>query len=279
MKCHPLASVRFPAKVLMLLGAASALAMLFAAGLMVYFLATGQHGFQPVVAIVILLPWIAGNSVVFVGALRMADLRNYRMAWIASFLALVPFPGPPFFYPLGLIFGGISVILLLQPRVKRAFADAALDPAAALANSSHRSMAELLKHMLLAMFIIASTATLASATSPYWWGDSAPGLAWAIVALLEFVSVYVAVYITFLLERRGNAEGDEGDDSHFAGSDGLVLLVVVGVAALAGSGLDHLATPWQRVAVAALVSIVVTFGAFYGTLCGEDGGGDGGDGD
>jgi len=91
--------------------------------------------------------------------------------------------------------------------------------------------------------------------------------------------VYVAVYITFLLERRGDAEGDESDDRHLL-IDGLVLLVVVGVAALAGSGLDRLATPWQRVAVAALVSIVVTFGAFHRTLCGEDGGADGdGDGD
>lgn len=277
MNRHPVNSVRFPAKVLMLLGAASVLAMLFAAGLMVYFLATGQHGFQPVVALVILLPWIAGNSVVFVGALRMADLRNYRLAWLASLLALVPFPGPPILYPFGLIFGGISVIALLQPRVKRAFADAALDPAASLAASSHRSMAALLKHLLLAMLVIASAATLASATSAYWWRGSA-GLAWAAIAVLEFVAVHVAVHVTFLLERRDDAGVDESDDRHRL-IDGLLLFVVVGVAALAGSGLDRLATPWQRVSVAALVSIVVTFGAFYGTLCREGGGADGDGGD
>ena len=62
---------------------------------------------------------LAVNVVIFAGAVRMAQLKNYRLAMTAAILAVIPCIGPC--YLLGIPFGIWALVVLRDPVVWYAF--------------------------------------------------------------------------------------------------------------------------------------------------------------
>lgn len=287
MKQPPVDRVRPIAVALMLLAATSILVLLLVLGWMVYLLVTGEETIAPILAFVVVSPWIATNAVIFVGALRMADLRNYRLAWWASLLSFLPFPGPLLCFPAGPIFGGIAIFYLLQPSVKQAFRNAEQDPETAFGNGLRRPLHRAITRTLLMLLVIAAAATVALTTSPDWWRGSSR-VAWAAVAFVECVLVHVVVYRTLLREGLDPLVAfDDGMDDEWpsrsvqqgvvVGCYGFFMACLVAAVAALAAGLPRSEQRWDP-SVPALVSICVLLSPFVAPFL-SGGGGDGDDGD
>jgi hypothetical protein len=74
---------------------------------------------RPAVRLVVVLPWLLINGLVFFGALKMKNLRSYGLAMTSAVLALIPCCGPC--GCLGIPVGIWALVVLNKPEVKDSF--------------------------------------------------------------------------------------------------------------------------------------------------------------